>query len=77
MCLALPSRIISIDGHVALTDRDGLKMEVDVSLLPEAKPGDEIIVHVGVGLAIVEPEDADFIRTTFEADAAAQTEDKK
>jgi hydrogenase expression/formation protein HypC len=58
MCVATPTRILSRDGDRALVDKDGLRLEVDVSLLPEAKPGDFIIVHVGIGLSVLNPDEA-------------------
>ncbi len=57
MCLATPTRILSREGDRALVDKDGLRLEVDVSLLPEAKPGDFIVVHVGIGLSVLNPDE--------------------
>jgi len=57
MCLATPTRILNREGDRALVDKDGLRLEVDVSLLPEAKPGDFIVVHVGIGLSILNPDE--------------------
>jgi hydrogenase expression/formation protein HypC len=49
MCLAIPARVVelSIDGESAVVDLGGVRKEVSVALVPEARVGDYVIVHVG------------------------------
>ncbi|MDV3104216.1 MULTISPECIES: HypC/HybG/HupF family hydrogenase formation chaperone [Thermococcus] len=50
MCLAVPGRIIEIEGKTAIVDFGGVKREVRLDLLPEAKVGDYVIVHTGFAI---------------------------
>ncbi|MBK6847068.1 MAG: HypC/HybG/HupF family hydrogenase formation chaperone [Proteobacteria bacterium] len=62
MCLALPGRILSITGEdlarVARVDFGGAAREVSLSFVPEAQVGDYVIVHVGVAISRLDPEEA-------------------
>ncbi|HII72394.1 TPA: HypC/HybG/HupF family hydrogenase formation chaperone [Candidatus Woesearchaeota archaeon] len=61
MCLALPGRIIAIDGETALVDYDGIKKEANISLI-ECEVGDFVLVHVGFAIQKV---DEDSARQTY------------
>ena len=50
MCLAIPSRIVSIDGDTAIIDVDGVKRQASVMLLNDIKTGDYVIVHAGFAI---------------------------
>lgn len=50
MCLAVPARIESVNGMMALCRMEGLSKEVDITLVPQVRPGDWVIVHVGFAL---------------------------
>ncbi len=69
MCLATPARLLSRQGDVGIVDRDGLELEIDVSLLPDAKPGDSIVVHVGIGLSILDPEEVAALQDLLQAES--------
>ena len=58
MCIAVPAKIISIKGTEAIIEHCELKKEVDVTLLPDVKIGDYIIVHAGFGIQIIDPDEA-------------------
>lgn len=59
MCLALPARVIGLlDGEQALVELGGVKKAVSVALVPEARVGDYVIVHVGHAIGLVDPEEA-------------------
>ena len=58
MCHAIPVRIRARNGDQGVGERDGLEIDIDLSLLPEAKVGDRVIVHVGIALSqITDDED--------------------
>jgi hydrogenase expression/formation protein HypC len=69
MCLASPGVIVAIcDGAApnaepdplwrsAEVDFGGVRQQVSLACLPEARLGDRVLVHVGVALSLVE-EDA-------------------
>lgn len=58
MCLAVPAKIIEIDGESAIADMMGARREVSLRLLPSARIGDYVLVHAGFGIQIIAPEDA-------------------
>jgi hydrogenase expression/formation protein HypC len=59
MCLAVPMRIIEIDGFRAVAEVDGVRREARLDLLPEVAIGDYILVHAGLAIAVVDPEAAE------------------
>ncbi len=59
MCLAVPAKVIAIDGAVGRVERAGIEREVSLMLLPEAKVGDYVLVHAGFAMQIVDETDAD------------------
>lgn len=68
MCLAIPGKIESITGDEPLTrlakiNFGGVFKEASLAYVPEAKPGDYVIVHVGFALSIVDEIEA---RKVFE-----------
>ena len=54
MCLAIPMKIIAIDGATATTEVDGVKRQARLDLLPEATVGDYVLVHAGLAIATVD-----------------------
>ncbi|NJE30676.1 HypC/HybG/HupF family hydrogenase formation chaperone [Thermococcus sp. 18S1] len=50
MCLAIPGRIIKVEGKTAVVDFGGVKREVRLDLLPEVGVGDYVIVHTGFAI---------------------------
>jgi hydrogenase expression/formation protein HypC len=58
MCLAIPMKIINIDGIIATTEVDGVTRQARLDLLPEAGLGDYVLVHAGLAISRVDPEDA-------------------
>ena len=58
MCLAVPARIISTEGTCALVEMNGVRKEIDISLVPDVGPDDWVIVHVGFALQKIDPDKA-------------------
>jgi hydrogenase expression/formation protein HypC len=63
MCLAIPAKILSIDGTSAVIDLAGTQREASLMLLEDAAVGDWVIVHAGFAIEKLTEEDA---RQTFE-----------
>lgn len=69
MCLAIPGKLIAITSELDQTFRvgkvsfDGVMKEVSLTLVPEAKAGDYVMVHVGAAISVVDEEEA---KKTFE-----------
>ncbi len=47
MCLAVPMTITKIEGGRAVAEARGVETVVDISLMPDVKKGDKVIVHAG------------------------------
>ncbi|MCC7517849.1 MAG: HypC/HybG/HupF family hydrogenase formation chaperone [Verrucomicrobiae bacterium] len=63
MCLAVPGKVLDVRGEAPLTrvgrvDFGGVAREVSLAYVPEAKPGDYVIVHVGFALSVVDEAEA-------------------
>ena len=57
MCLAVPSKVISIDNDVATIDVYGARKEVNIMLLPETPQlGDFVLVHAGFAIQSIKAE---------------------
>lgn len=67
MCLAIPGKVKRIVGTTASFDYDGKKYEADISLAPNVKVGDWILMHDGRALSKITTKEAkenlEFIKT--------------
>ncbi len=59
MCLAIPMRIIEIDGAAAVAEVDGVTRAVRLDLLPEVALGDYVLIHAGLAIARLDAEHAE------------------
>ena len=50
MCLAVPSKIVEINGTVATVDVDGVSRQANIMLLDDVRIGDYVIVHAGFAI---------------------------
>ncbi|MFL7808476.1 MAG: HypC/HybG/HupF family hydrogenase formation chaperone [Anaerolineae bacterium] len=75
MCLAIPTRIVSIDGPMAQVELSGVARQISLALTPEAQVGDYVIVHTGFALSVLDEEDAqETLRLFAEIGALADEE---
>jgi hydrogenase expression/formation protein HypC len=58
MCLAVPARIVEIEGDNAVVDAMGNRWKAKTSLLPEAKLGDLVLIHAGFAISLVDEDEA-------------------
>ena len=66
MCLGIPGKILSLgatDPTNATIEFGGVTRSVSLVFLPEARPGDYVVVHAGFAISLVDEEQA---RLTFE-----------
>ncbi len=69
MCLSIPGKLIEITAQLDETFRtgkvsfDGVIKEVSLTLVPEAKINDYVLVHVGAAISTIDEEEA---KKTFE-----------
>lgn len=58
MCLAIPARIVELEGDRAVVDAMGNRFKAKTTLLPKAKLGDLVLVHAGFAISMVDEEEA-------------------
>jgi hydrogenase expression/formation protein HypC len=63
MCLALPMRIITLEGDLATIAAEGLEQRCSLALLPDADVGDYVLVHAGYAISRIDEDEA---RETYE-----------
>ncbi|MEM1586032.1 MAG: HypC/HybG/HupF family hydrogenase formation chaperone [Candidatus Bathyarchaeia archaeon] len=59
MCLAVPARVIEINGELAKVDfGGGVIREANISLV-DTKVGDYVLVHAGYAIQVLDKEEAE------------------
>jgi hydrogenase expression/formation protein HypC len=58
MCLAIPARVVAIDGDNAIVDLGGVRKDVSLALVDDVAIDDYVIVHVGYALNKLDPDEA-------------------
>jgi len=60
MCLALPARIVELlPAAEGVIDLGGVRKRISLELVPDARVGDYVIVHVGYALQKLDPAEAE------------------
>jgi hydrogenase expression/formation protein HypC len=77
MCLGVPGRVIERAGETgglpeAVVEFGGVRRRVCIACVPDAEPGEFLLVHAGVALQRVDPAEArrvfDWLRAAGESD---------
>lgn len=59
MCLAVPGKIVDIDGELmAEIDYGHLRTKASLQLVPEAQPGQWVLVHAGFAVQLLDESEA-------------------
>lgn len=58
MCLALPGRILSVEGKRARVDFGGIEREILLDLVEGAGPGSWVLAHAGFAIEQLEEQEA-------------------
>jgi len=58
MCLAVPVKVVSIEGNEAEVEIGGVRRRVSIVLTPEAKVGDYVLLHTGYAINVVNEAEA-------------------
>lgn len=58
MCLAIPTKIIKIKGNLGVVEFGGVRKDIGLSLLPELKIGDWVLLHAGFAIQKLDEEEA-------------------
>ena len=67
MCVGIPLRLVAIDGIVGEAMNGDEPERVDLSLTPEARPGDWVLGFLGSSRAVLSPQEAAQIRAALGA----------
>ena len=58
MCLAVPAKIIELNDSDAIADCLGNRIQTNISLVPEVKLGDFVLIHAGFAITVLDEEEA-------------------
>jgi len=58
MCLGIPMRLVERRGIKGIAESGGVRREVSLLLVPEAKEGDYVVVHAGFAISVIDEEEA-------------------
>jgi len=59
MCLGIPMRVVKVDGNTALVEQGGVSKRVRVDFIRDLHPGDYVIIHAGLAIERVKPDEAE------------------
>ena len=75
MCLAIPAKVISVDGASAKVSIEDVEYTASLLLIDDVKPGDYIMLHAGFAIETLDEASALEIRDLLtEADRLCQAE---
>lgn len=58
MCLAVPTKILEVEGREAEAEIGGVRRRISVALTPDVRPGDYVLVHAGFAISVLDEEEA-------------------
>ncbi|MFH1010145.1 MAG: HypC/HybG/HupF family hydrogenase formation chaperone [bacterium] len=58
MCLAIPMKLLEIDGVRGTVELSGMRKEIMLTLTPDVRIGDYVIIHAGYAIEILNEEEA-------------------
>lgn len=78
MCLAVPMKVVRIDGDRATATLDGVERVIGTALVPDVEVGEYVIVHAGFAIQKLSESEAEetleLFRRMAELDAEAGPE---
>jgi hydrogenase expression/formation protein HypC len=77
MCLAVPGRIIEIDGTTAKIDFGGVTREANLTLVPEAAVDDYVLIHAGFAIQRLDEAEAQETLALFRELAETLDDEKR
>ena len=58
MCLAVPVRLLRIEGEAAEAEIGGVVRAISLAFAPEARVGDYVLIHAGFAISVLDEESA-------------------
>ena len=75
MCLAVPVRVLKIDGLKALVELGGLTRQASIMLVPDTQVDDYVLLHAGFAIQKLDEKEAEeTIRLFAEIAQGVETE---
>lgn len=65
MCVALPGKVLEVNGRKAIVDFRGNSVEAEAGLV-KIKPGDSVLVHAGCILQVLPDSEYEVMKELFE-----------
>ncbi len=66
MCVAIPAKIIAMEGDEAVVDVDGVRRKASLMLVEGATTGDYVILHAGFAISVMDEKEAMNTLSLFE-----------
>lgn len=67
MCLAVPGKVLTIEGSAATIDVAGIQRRISLDLVEDVTAGDYVLVHVGFALKKINEQEAQETLETLQA----------
>ena len=64
MCVAIPGRLISIDGNTGIASFGGTEMKVNLTMV-DAEVGQYVLVHAGCAIEVMAEDKAEELLSLF------------
>ena len=65
MCLAIPGKVLSLEGNKGVVEVGNMKREVFMNLVPEATVNEYVLVHAGCAIQMIDEEEAKITMDIF------------
>jgi len=74
MCLAVPLKLIQVEGSHGVVEMGGIRRKVNLTFVEDAQPGDYVVVHTGFAITRMdEAEAAETLRLLNECIEKSET----
>lgn len=74
MCLAIPMKLVEINGASGIVEAGGVRRRIGLDLIEDVTLGDYFIVHAGYAIEKLSPEEAQHTLDLFRRVEAAPEE---
>ena len=58
MCLAIPMKVLTVNGNIGIVEAGGFHKTIDLSLMDAVEKNDYVIVHAGFAIQTMNEEEA-------------------
>ncbi len=65
MCLAVPVKVLKIDGLKAMVELGGLSRQASIMLVPDTQVGDYVLLHAGFAIQKLDEREAEETLSLF------------